>query len=80
MDAATKQYVDTALSNIDLTAYTPTTGLATVAISGSYADLSNKPDVPAAETDANVEDMLDSYNLDYTSNSVSANLWSGGSY
>lgn len=37
-------------------------------------------EIPTAELDANVESMLDSFNLDYTSNSSSPNVWQGGSY
>lgn len=36
--------------------------------------------IPSVETDANVEDMLDSFELDYTSNTTSVNEWTGGSY
>lgn len=82
-------------TQIDLTPYALSANLATVATSGSYNDLSNTPnlatvatsgdyddltDAPVAETDANVEDMLDNFDLDYTSNSISANIWQGGSF
>ena len=82
-------------TQIDLTPYALSADLATVATSGSYNDLSNTPtlatvastgdyddliDAPVAETDANVETMLDSFNLDYTNNSSSPNMWTGGSY
>ena len=36
--------------------------------------------IPDAETDANVEDMLDGFGLDYTSSTSSVNEWTGGSY
>lgn len=36
--------------------------------------------IPSAETDANVEDMLDSFELDYTSSTTSVNEWTGGEY
>lgn len=36
----------------DLTNYTPTSNLATVATSGSYNDLSNKPTIPAAQVNS----------------------------
>lgn len=36
--------------------------------------------IPSAETDVNVEDMLDSFELDYTSNTTSVNEWTGGEY
>jgi hypothetical protein len=82
-------------TQIDLTPYALSANLATVATSGSYNDLSNTPnlaavatsgdyddltDAPVAETDSNVEDMLDSFDLDYTSNTLSPNMWQGGSY
>ena len=82
-------------TQIDLTPYALSANLATVATSGSYNDLSNTPnlatvatsgdyddltDAPIAETDANIETMLDSFNLDYTSNTLSPNMWQGGSY
>lgn len=35
-----------------LSSYTPTSGLATVATSGSYSDLSNKPTIPAAQVNS----------------------------
>lgn len=82
-------------TQIDLTPYALSANLATVATSGSYNDLSNTPnlatvatsgdyddliDAPVAETDANVEDMLDDFDLDYTSDTLSPNMWQGGSY
>lgn len=36
--------------------------------------------IPEAETDANVEDMLDGFGLDYTSSTSSVNQWTGGNY
>ena len=36
--------------------------------------------IPTAETDLNVEDMLDLFELDYTSNTTSVNEWTGGEY
>ena len=36
--------------------------------------------IPAEELDANVEGMLDSFGLDYTSNTTSINEWQGGNY
>lgn len=36
--------------------------------------------IPSVETDANVEDMLDSFELDYTSSTTSVNEWTGGEY
>lgn len=44
------------------------------------AQILNKPTIPGAETDANVEDMLDSFNLDYTSNTTSSNYANGVSF
>ena len=41
-----KSYVDTAVSNVD----TSSLGLATVATTGSYNSLTNKPTIPAATT------------------------------
>ena len=41
-----KSYVDTAVSNVD----TSSLGLATVATTGSYTSLTNKPTIPAATT------------------------------
>lgn len=64
-------------TQIDLTPYARSANLAAVATSGDYDDLT---DAPVAETDANVETMLDSFNLDYTSNTLSPNMWQGGSY
>ena len=55
---------------IDLTPYALSANLATVATSGDYDDLL---DAPAAELDVNVENMLDNFNLDYTSNSINLN-------
>lgn len=49
-DVANKKYVDDAVSNssgnIDLSAYAKTADLSTVATSGSYEDLTNKPTIP----------------------------------
>ena len=64
-------------TQIDLTPYALSANLATVATSGDYDDLT---DAPVAETDANVEDMLDDFDLDYTSDTLSPNMWQGGSY
>ena len=65
-------------TQIDLTPYARSTDLAAVATSGDYDDLT---DAPVAETDTNVEDMLDSFNLDYTTSpSASVNVWQGGNY
>lgn len=64
-------------TQIDLTPYARSADLATVATSGDYDDLT---DAPIAEIDANVETMLNSFNLDYTSNTSSPNIWQGGSY
>lgn len=61
-------------TQIDLTPYALSANLATVATSGDYDDLT---DAPIAETDTNVEDMLDSFDLDYTSNSSSPNYATG---
>ena len=36
--------------------------------------------IPSAETDADVEAMLDSFELDYTSSTTSVNEWTGGEY
>lgn len=36
--------------------------------------------IPTAEIDLNVEDMLDLFELDYTSNTTSVNEWTGGEY
>ena len=48
-DVANKKYVDDAVSNssgnIDLSAYAKTADLSTVATSGSYNDLKNKPNI-----------------------------------
>ena len=41
-----KSYVDTAITNVD----TSSLGLATVATTGSYNDLSNKPSIPSSTT------------------------------
>lgn len=41
------------------------------------AQILNKPSIPEAETDSNVEDMLDSFNLDYTSNATNFNYANG---
>lgn len=43
-------YIDNTVNN--LTNYTPTSGLAAVATSGSYNDLSNKPTIPAAQVNS----------------------------
>lgn len=64
-------------TQIDLTPYARSADLATVATSGDYDDLT---DAPVAEIDTNVETMLDSFDLDYTSNTSSPNIWQGGSY
>jgi len=64
-------------TQIDLTPYARSADLATVATSGDYDDLT---DAPVAETDSNVEDMLDSFDLDYTSNTINLDMWQGGSY
>ena len=64
-------------TQIDLTPYALSANLATVATSGDYDDLL---DAPVAEDDENVEDMLDSFDLDYVSNSSSLNMWTGGNY
>ena len=40
------------VANIDLTPYAETSDLATVATSGSYNDLSNKPSIPAAQVNS----------------------------
>lgn len=36
--------------------------------------------IPTEELDANVEDMLDDFGLDYTSSTSSINEWQGGDY
>lgn len=36
--------------------------------------------IPAEELDTNVENMLDSFGLDYTSSTSSINEWQGGNY
>lgn len=41
------------------------------------AQILNKPSIPEAELDSNVEDMLDSFNLDYTSNTTNSNYANG---
>ena len=63
---------------IDLTPYALSANLATVATSGDYDDLT---DAPVAEDNEDVEDMLDSFNLDYaTTPGTSLNMWTGGNY
>lgn len=64
-------------TQIDLTPYARSADLATVATSGDYDDLI---DAPAAEMDANVEDMLDNFYLDYTSNISNPNYAAGVSF
>ncbi|MBQ7289789.1 MAG: hypothetical protein IJW84_02755 [Alphaproteobacteria bacterium] len=51
--------VQSAIDNIDLSAYAKTADLAPVAISGSYADLTNKPDIPSIEGLATDQDLTD---------------------
>ena len=41
--------VQSAIDNIDLSAYVKSSELATVATSGSYADLTNKPEIPSID-------------------------------
>ena len=48
-------YVNTSTLNTALADYTPTTSLATVATSGSYNDLLNKPTIPAAPGTLNTD-------------------------
>lgn len=82
-------------TQIDLTPYALSANLATVATSGNYNDLTDTPnlatvatsgdyddltDAPVAETDANVEDMLDDFDLDYTSNTTGPNYANGVSF
>jgi hypothetical protein len=45
--------VTSGVANIDLTGYAKTSNLATVATSGSYNDLSNKPTIPDAQVQCN---------------------------
>lgn len=45
--AATKQYVDSGLSNISWNSLSGKPNFATVAITGNYNDLVNKPNIPA---------------------------------
>ena len=51
--------VQSAIDNIDLSAYAKTADLASVATSGSYADLTNKPDIPSIEGLATDQDLTD---------------------
>ncbi len=51
--------VQSAIDNIDLSAYAKTADLAAVATSGSYADLTNKPDIPSIEGLATDQDLTD---------------------
>lgn len=61
-------------TQIDLTPYALSANLATVATSGDYDDLI---DAPVAESDTNVETMLNNFNLDYTNNTSSPNYAAG---
>ena len=47
----TKSETDTAIAT-ELLNYTPTSNLATVATSGDYDDLANKPSIPAAQVNS----------------------------
>ena len=51
--------VQSAIDNIDLSAYAKTADLASVATSGSYADLTNKPDIPSIDGLATDQDLTD---------------------
>ena len=51
--------VQSAIDNIDLSAYAKTADLASVATSGSYADLTNKPEIPSIAGLATDQDLTD---------------------
>ncbi len=76
------------VAQIDLTPYAKTADLATVATSGSYNDLSNKPSIPSTASDvgayttSEVDTLLNGKqntltagtNMDITSNTISCTL------
>lgn len=88
MDVATKLYVDTTMSNVstdlvgltDTTITTPTDGQILIYDATNSKWINSNFTAVSAESDTNVNDMLDSFSLDYTSNTLSPNLWVGGSY
>ena len=64
----------TTSENIDLSNYALSSSLATVATSGSYADLSNKPTIPTTASDINAADT-DLSNLSSTGQAVISGQW-----
>ena len=88
MDVATKLYVDTAMSNIstdlvgltDTTITTPTDGQILIYDATNSKWINSNFTAVSAESDTNVNDMLDDFSLDYTSDFLSPNMWVGGRY
>lgn len=60
------------VAQIDLTPYAESADLATVATSGSYTDLSNKPTIPAAQVQSDWNEA-DSSAVDYIKNKPTIN-------
>lgn len=58
--------------------------LSKIKLNGTEYDIKDavaRSSIPGAETDANVENMLDGFDLDYTTSpSTSVNVWQGGNY
>lgn len=78
-DVANKKYVDDAVSNssgnIDLSAYAKTADLSTVATSGSYNDLKNKPNISVLgyiSLNSDNEILVKTTIINYNSSSLSA--------
>lgn len=85
-DVANKKYVDDAVSNssgnIDLSAYAKTADLSTVATSGSYNDLKNKPNISVlgyislnSNNDILVKTTIINYNSSNLSDIYSKNIY-----
>lgn len=85
-DVANKKYVDDAVSNssgnIDLSAYAKTADLSTVATSGSYNDLKNKPNISVlgyislnSNNDILVKTTIINYNSSKLSSIYSKNIY-----
>ena len=61
----------------------PTPELSKIKLNGveyNIKDAEAREGLPLPENDEDVEDMLDNFELDYTSNSISVNQWQGGNY
>ena len=71
----TTLFANAATQSVSIASKAATSSLATVATTGSYTDLTNKPTIPAAYTDSNVATYLPTYTGSLASSSSIVDLY-----